>query len=203
MKSTKKHTEYWKDRKINWKEHYFDTWTHPHRGLITSILKGMSWYSLWEIGMGGGANIRRIFEDIPNKQLGGSDINPDAVEFVRETFKGGMFHVESGEDILMSDKSVDISLSDMTLIYVGPFKIKKYLKELKRVSRNNVILVEFHSESFWKRWMVYFKTGYYVYDYKKLLRKTGYHDVYVQHIPEKYWGADNNQEFRTIILASV
>ena len=130
MKTTSKHTKYWKDRKIDWEKDYMATWTHPHRGLITHLLKSISWYSLWEIGMGGGANLRRIIEEIPGKQLGGSDINEDAVEYVKQVFKGGIFHVESGEDILMSDQSIDVLLSDMVLIYVGPRKIKKYLRDL-------------------------------------------------------------------------
>ena len=203
MKTTKKHTKYWKERRIDWGKSYLATWKHPHRGLITQILKNLQWHSLWEIGIGGGANIRRILEEIPGKQLGGSDISQDAVDFLAKTFKGGMFHCESGEDILMSDRSVDIMLSDMCLIYVGPTKIKKYLKEMKRVTRNHIILCEFHSESFWKRVLTYFKSGYYVYNYKKILSDVGYHDIMVQRIPKEYWDADNNSEFRTIILASL
>ena len=155
------------------------------------------------IGAGAGANLRRIIEEIPGRQLGGSDVNEEAVKFMEKTFVGGMFHVESGDDILMSDKSIDIVLSDMVLIYVSPLKIREYLKEMKRVTRNNIILCEFHSESLWKRIMAYLKTGYFVHDYKKLLRKAGFYEVYTQHIPKEYWDADNNSEFRTIIMASV
>lgn len=203
MRTTKKHTEYWENRKIDWKTSYFDTWTHPHRTLIISVLKGFPWHSLWEIGAGAGANLRRIIHDIPDKQLGGSDINAEAVKFMNETFQGGMFQVESGENILMSDRSVDVVLSDMVLIYVGPTKIKKYLKEMKRVARSKIVLCEFHSESLFKRLWVWFKSGYYVHNYKKLLRKLGYYEVYVQHIPREYWDVDNNSEFRSIIIASV
>lgn len=203
MKTTNKHIKYWEDRKIDWNESYLATWTHPHRGLITGILKHLKWHSLYEIGAGGGANIRRIIEEIPGKQLGGSDVSEDAVKFMQETFKGGHFQVETGDDILMSDKSIDVVLSDMCLIYVSPFKIKKYLKEMKRVSRNNIIICEFHSDSFFKRLWAWWKTGYFVHDYKKLLNKLGYYEIYMEHIPIEYWDADNNTEFRTLIVASV
>jgi ubiquinone/menaquinone biosynthesis C-methylase UbiE len=203
FKSTRKHTEYWEKRKIDWKTSYFDTVDHPHRSLIVWMIKSIPFISLWEVGVGGGANLAKILKELPGKQLGGSDVSTDAVEFCRTQFQNGLFHVESGDDLMMSDKSVDIILSDMTLIYVDPLKIDRYLKEFKRVARNYVVLVEFHSESFWKRLKARFG-GYHVYDYRKRLEKLGYYDVMVQHIPEQLWpGTDRNTEFRTIITAKV
>ena len=203
LTSTKKHTEYWRHRKIDWKTAYADTWNHPHRGIITFMLKSMNFLSLWEVGVGGGANLIRIFKELPGKQIGGSDVSEDAIATCRGLFQGGLFHVEPGNDMLMSDKSVDVILSDMTLIYVDPFKIDSYLKEFKRVGRLYVVLCEFHSSSWWKRQKARFNL-YHVYDYKKLLEKHGFYDIQVQHIPEQYWpGTDNNTEFRSIITAKI
>lgn len=203
LTSTNKHSEYWRKRKIDWKTSYFDTVDHPHRRLISWMLKSVGFVSLWEVGMGGGANLARIIKDLPGKQVGGSDVSLDAVEFCRTQFQNGLFHHESGNDMLMSDKSVDVILTDMTLIYVDPRHIDSYLKEFKRVGRTYLVLVEFHSTSFWKRLKARFG-GYHVYNYQKLLEKHGYYDIMCQHIPEQYWpGTDNNTEFRTIITAKI
>lgn len=203
LTSTNKHTKYWKDRKINWQESYQSTWDHPHRSLIVWMIKSIPFISLWEVGCGGGANLIKITNELKGKQLGGSDINEDAIKLCRETFKGGLFHVESGDNLMMSDKSVDIILSDMCLIYVDPIKIDKYLNEFKRVARNYIVLCEFHSNSWWKRQRARLG-GYHIYDYKKRLQKLGYYDIMVQHIPEQYWpGTDKNTEFRSIITAKL
>ena len=203
LKTTKQHLNYWKNRRINWAESYQSTWNHPHRGLLVYMIKNLPFVSLWEVGCGGGANLIRIVKELPDKQVGGSDINADAIDLCRKTFKNGLFHVEQGNDMMMSDKSVDIILSDMTLIYVDPLNIDSYLKEFKRVGRQFIILCEFHSPSWWKR-MKARLGGYHVYHYKRRLENLGFYDVMCQHIPEAYWpGTDNNTEFRTIITARI
>jgi ubiquinone/menaquinone biosynthesis C-methylase UbiE len=203
FKSTKKHASYWKHRKIDWAESYQSTWNHPHRSLIVWMIKNIPFISLWEVGCGGGANLIKIAKELTGKQLGGSDVNADAIKLCRETFNQGLFHVEEGNNLMMSDKSVDIVLSDMTLIYVDPLNITSYLNEFKRVGRSYLVLCEFHSESWWKRLKARFG-GYHVYNYYQRLEALGFYDIMVQHIPEQYWpGADNNSEFRSIITCKI
>lgn len=203
LKSTKQHSKYWKERKIDWKQAYLSTWDHPHRNLIVWMLKSIPFYSLWEVGCGAGANLVRIIKEMPNVQLGGSDISEDAINVCRETFKGGLFHTESGDNLLMSDKSVDVMLTDMCLIYVDPLRIRDYLREFKRVGRIAVVMVEFHSPSFWKRFKARLG-GYHVYNYRKLLEEEGFYEVMIQKIPNELWpGTDNNTEFRYIITAKI
>lgn len=203
LKSTKKHADYWRNRKIDWKEAYQSTVDHPHRSLIVWMIKNIPFVSLWEVGCGGGANLIKIVKELPGKQVGGSDVNEDAIKLCRETFQNGLFHVEEGNNLMMSDKSVDLILSDMCLIYVDPLHIDSYLKEFKRVGRSYIVLCEFHSKSWWKRQKARWG-GYHIYDYQKRLEKLGFYDIMCQHIPEKMWpGTDNNTEFRTIISAKI
>jgi ubiquinone/menaquinone biosynthesis C-methylase UbiE len=104
---------------------------------------------------------------------------------------------------MMSDKSVDVILTDMALIYVDPLQIDSYLKEFRRVARSYVVICEFHSKSWWKRQIARLG-GYHVYDYQKRLEKLGFFNVQVQHIPDELWpGTDKNTEFRSIITARV
>lgn len=197
--TTKQNTKYWQRRK-GWKE-YQDTANHPHRHFITHILKQLNWMSLMEIGCGSGPNLINIAQNIPNKQLGGVDINAEAIALCNQTFKGGHFRVGNAEDMLMTDKSADIILSDMLLIYVGPRKINNYLKELRRITRNNVVLIEYHSKSWWKRLKLRLLSGRHSYNYKKRLEDLGFYDINL--IPVPKFEEDNEQEFRYCIVARV
>lgn len=203
MKTTKQHKKYWEERKIDWKTSYLDTWTHLHRDLIVWALKSFSWYSLWEVGCGPGANLVKILNSIPGRQLGGSDINKDAIELARKTFVGGRFHVESVEDILLSDNATDVVLSDATLIYVDPKNIDKTLKELVRVARIKLVLCEFHGNNWFKRLMLRWKTGYNAYNYKDKLEKAGCYDINLVKIPKEYWPGTPWEEWGYIITANV
>lgn len=201
MKSTKKWTDWWKNRKIDWKQHY-GNWEHPHRLVIVRILKSLNWLSLFEIGCGAGANLTTILKYFKGKQVGGADINEDAITQAQKSFPNGLFKVNSADDLMLSDKSVDIILSDMCLIYVSPRHIKKYIREIKRVSRSFVVLCEFHSESWWKRLKLKLNSGYNAYNWKKLLEKEGFYDVFLYKLkPEDWPGGNPQKDYGYVVVA--
>ena len=201
--STKKWKSFWEERKIDWNKDYLQTWNHPHRHLISAILKRLSWMSLFEIGCGAGANLVNIVKSFPGKtlQLGGSDINEDAIKVAQEVLKGAVLKVGSGDDVIMSDDSVDIVLTDRMLIYVGPTKIKSYIREIRRLARNHVILCEFHSESFYDRIKLKLTSGYNAYNYKRLLEKFGFYNIMAYRLPKEAWPGDTYPSY--IIVAKV
>jgi len=185
--TTKKHKKYWKERKIDWRTAYFDTWNHPHRQMIIDELKHIPFTSILEFGCASGLNLYRISQEFPNVKIGGVDINSDAIELCQKIMPGGVFVQDSIEDVFFSDKSVDVVLADAALIYIGPSKIDRVVKEMKRIARNNIILVEFHA-SVLKRIGVWWSSGYFAYNYKKLLSKHGFYDITMKKIPTKIWG---------------
>lgn len=201
FKTTKQHSKYWKERKIDWSQHYLSTWDHPHRNLIVHALKLFTWFSLWEVGCGPGANLVKITKEIPGRQLGGSDINADAIELAKKTFNGGRFHCEASENMLLSDGSVDVVLSDAHLIYYGPTKIKAVLKEMIRTSRGHILLCEYNSKSWWTRLMIRMKTGYNAHNYEKLLEDLGCYSIRLIKIPSKYWPDTMWGKYGYIIMA--
>lgn len=201
MKTTKSQTKYWEKRKIDWNTSYLATWDHPHRYLISIALNTFDWISLIEIGCGGGANLKNIVVTLGGKQVGGIDVNPDAIEFCEKTFKGGMFKVGNAENILMSDKSSDVLLADMTYIYVGPFKIMKCIKELRRIARKQVMLFEFHEPNWFKRVILYLRTGYFAHNWPKLLKKLGFYDIVIMKMPEKAWDKGLQTKYAYLIKA--
>lgn len=195
FKSTADHARYWRERKIDWRTSYYDTWNHPHRQLISFVLKTFDWRSLFEVGVGGGANLAQlVMSHGPNKQLGGSDVSEDAIAFCNQALKGAFFKVCPATDLMMSDSSVDVVLSDMALIYLDSKDIDKALLEMKRVARTRVVLCEFHSESMWERLKIKVTTGYNVYDYVKRLQKLGFYDVIRYKIPKEGWPGGGLQE---------
>ena len=206
--SVLKNTNYWKNwwtnKKADWKQAYSSTADHPHRKIIINILRGINWLSLLEIGCNSGPNLIAIIKNIPGRQVGGIDVNPEAIELAQKTMPNGLFKVNSADDIMMSDKSVDIILSDMCLIYVDWWKIDKYIKEIKRIARNHILFCEFHSKSWWNRMALKLNSGYNAYNWKRLLEKHGFYDIYIQKLKEEDWPDGNPQRtFAYIILAKV
>lgn len=194
LKTTEDHKKYWSERKIDWGKSYLSTYNHPHRTMLMSVLASFPWISLIEVGCGPGPNLVKILTTFKDKQVGGIDISKDAIELARKTFSGGFFKVGSVEDIMMSDNSADVVLSDMALMYVGPRKISLVLDEIKRVARTHVIFCEFHSTSFYARMKLRYTSGYNAYNYKKLLEKKGFYDIELIKIPEESWPGGNPQK---------
>lgn len=203
--TTKQHKQVW----LNWLgrtteqywQEYISTWNHPHRFVISNALRSINWTSLMEVGCGSGPNLANILQHHKGKQVGGVDINPKAIEVAGKTFRGGMFKVGSAEDILISDKGTDVILSDMTYVYVGPFKIRKYLKEARRVAREYVILCEFHETNWFRRQKLRLNSGMHAYDYKKLLESLDFYNVSLYKMPK--FEEDNDYSFRWLIIARV
>ena len=201
--SSKRWVTWWAKRKINWKEQYMNP-QHPHRLLIAEALKHIPWMCLFEIGCGAGANLVTIIKKNPGKQVGGVDINPDAIAFAQTQFTNALFKVNSGDNIMMSDKSAGIILSDMMLIYISPRYISRYLKEWKRVARDYIILCELHSDSWWKRFVIKWKEGYNIYNYKKLLEKLEFYDIKMYKFKKEDWpDSDLQQDYGHLIVAKV
>lgn len=197
--TTRQNSEYWAKRK-GWEE-YQKTWNHPHRDFLVRILGQLHWTSLVEVGCGSGPNLINILKNLEGKQVGGIDINPEAIAIANEAFHGGHFKVGSAEDIMMSDKSTDVVLTDAFLMYVGPSKIRTYLKELVRIARNYIVLCEYHETSWLHRQKLRVLSGRHSYNYKKLLEELYCHDVMTVKIPK--FEEDNEQRFRYVIIAKV
>ncbi len=173
--------------------------------MISGMLKTLQgWMSLFEVGCGSGANLINIVKHFDSVQLGGCDINADAIESGNKSLKGVHLKIGAGDDIMMSDNSVDVVLSDMMLIYVDPRKIDTYIKEMRRIGRKYIVLCEFHSRSWWRRLVLRWNSGYHAYNYKKLLEKHGFYDVVLTKVPEQLWpGGQPQKEYAFIIRATM
>lgn len=203
FRSTKAWAEWWANRKIDWVQSYMN-WDHPHRYMISAALGTFQWGSLFEVGMGAGANLVNILKHHKGKQLGGCDVAPEAIETAKKHFNDAMLRIGPVNDILLSDDSTDVVLSDMCLIYVGWKDIDNAIEEMKRVGRLRLVLCEFHHNSLWKRLWLKYKTGYNAYDYVKLLERHGMYDIQKYKIPEAYWpGGEPQKTFGYLLIAKI
>jgi len=174
---------------MNWQEH-LKTWNYPHRFYISYILSTFGWFSLMEIDCGAGPNLVNILKSHKRPmQLGGTDINKKALDIANKVIIGGLFKMDSGDNIMMSDKSTDVVLTDDVLSKLKLKQAKKYFKEIKRITRNYVVLCELHEQSFLKRLKLKIK-GQCAYNYKQLLPKLGFYDIRLYKVPKEdgpYW----------------
>src|SRR3990167_2243077 len=201
---TFRHKKYWKDRVIDWEQSYWID--HPHRDLIVQALKNIKFNSVIEIGCGAGYNLHRIRQTFPKVDIGGVDISEQAIETAKRLLPldTAVLEQSSADKLFLSDKSVDVVLTDMCLIYIDPFNIVKVLKEIRRVGRSNVLLLEFHSQSWWKRLEFRIRTGYNAYNYFKLLKKYGFYDIEVLRLSNNDWPNDRTLiKFRYLVSARI
>jgi len=200
---TSKHRKYWANRKVNWETSYFAD--HPHRDLIIKTLKTMKFGSILEVGCASGYNLFKIQENFPRTQIGGIDISQDAITKAKEMLPGAVvLEVSSADNLFLSDKSSDLMLTDMCLIYQSPFDINKAIGELKRVARNGIILVEFHHTNWFKRQFLRLVSGYNSYNYKKLLTKHGFYDIEIYKLTEADWPSGEPQKtYGCLITAKI
>lgn len=200
--STQHHLDWWKNRPIDWAKDYLSTWNHPHRWYLAQKLKEVKWASIYEVGTGAGANPYALSKVFPQAALGGSDVSEEAIKVAQQAIPHGIFDVCPGNDIIMSSHSADVVLTDMTLIYVDPFKIKSYLKEFQRIGRKYVFLVEFYHPSLWKRLKMTL-AGRYTHNYPKLLEKLGCHGILIHKLPSDLYPGAHDNEYRYLITARI
>jgi ubiquinone/menaquinone biosynthesis C-methylase UbiE len=202
---TNRHKKYWANRKIDWKQSYWNP-EHPHRELIIKALKRIKFGSIIEVGCGAGANLGKILQNFKGAgvAVGGIDISKDAIDTALEIFGNDaeVLEVSSIDKIFLSDKSSDVILSDMALIYISPWDINKAVKEIKRVARSYIVFVEFHHKSWFKRLALRLLSGYNSYDYEKLLKKHGFYNIEFYKLTEKDWpGGQPQKDFACLITA--
>jgi ubiquinone/menaquinone biosynthesis C-methylase UbiE len=202
----------WKTRHLyngcSWIKGYCESINHPHRQwLIDTISSYTPFESILEIGCNTGPNLYLISKKFPQTRIYGIDINQRAI-------KEGLvwLHQEGVKNVLLTvsradhlehffDKSIDIVFTDATLLYIGPDKIQKVLKEMARIARKALIFNEWHFEKDLKKPKGYFYyDGHWVYNYKALF--TDYvlmGSIKVSKLPRDLWGGPGWEEFGSMI----
>ena len=181
-----------------WVLGYWDSRNHSHRPfLLEKIAAFYPFNSILEIGCNCGPNLHLLAGKFPDVEIAGIDINPEAIEKGKQLFTSeGISNVSLSvgkADLLeqFPDKSFDIVLTDAVLIYIGPDKIKKVLREMLRVTRRALILLErhrFEADGKDPQGLGIYSQGLWIRDYVALLKQLVVAErIRVTKLPENVW----------------
>ena len=194
----------------NWIKGYWDSQTHPHRQLLVEKIDAFSPIcSILEIGCNSGPNLALLAKKFPNAEMVGIDINPLAVERGKQWLaKEGILNVRLNvgkADELQGcpDDGFDVVFTDAVLIYVGPDKIRKVVREMLRVARKALVLVEWNlidARDNARSGLGVYHYGFWTRNYAALLKQFVREDqLRVTKIPEGVWPVDGWKEFGYVI----
>jgi len=176
---------------------YWESVNHPHRDLLLSKISEFSPGSVLEIGCSSGPNLLRIARAFPSAKLRGIDINRQSIDIGKKMFaETGIGNVEldvgKADDLgAFGDRSFDIVLTDAVLIYIGKDKIDTVAKEMLRIARKAIIMVEYHDPGAGGEGSFIMKKGYWARDYSALFKPlSGVADIKLTKITREIWDDD-------------
>ena len=201
----------WQDGE-DWVMGYWNSKSHPHRQfLMEKISRYFPLRNVLEIGSNCGPNLYLLAKKSPQVKLVGIDINREAINIGKRFFtQEGISNIElliGKADTLyqFSDKSFDLVFCDAILIYIGPDKIKEIMKEIIRVSRKAIILVEWHEDSKEDHnGLGVYHFGHWKRNYVNLLKQfVGEDQIYTTKIPEELWPGKHWQKLGYLVEVSL
>lgn len=137
-----------KGEKDEWVKTYWESRNHPHRKLLIQTILNYSPSSVLEVGSNCGPNLYLLAKKLSGARLCGIDINEDSVQkgndfFAQENMPGIKLFAGKADDLSrFRDNEFDVVFSDAVLIYIGKDKIARVAKELLRVAKRAIVLVE-------------------------------------------------------------
>lgn len=192
MSKEKSNPIYWKQRKITDEDvkRMEENYMHSHRLKLLEIVRHLKPKSVLEVGCGIGLNLQHIKSELSETRLSGIDINKYLIMEAVKKLKDAQLVVGDIQDLPFKDNSFDLVISDATLIYINNKDIKNIIKEMKRVAKQNIVLVEFQDE---KECMVDYKWKR---DYEKYFKNTISHKI-------RLWGDNLWDKYGYIIVAGL
>jgi ubiquinone/menaquinone biosynthesis C-methylase UbiE len=217
---TKSHENYWANRSQNKKQKRKDDWGgedtdwvnsyknstgHPHRKFLLERIVSYNPKSVLEIGCNCGPNLFLLSSALPFAELNGIDINHAAIEagnewMLQEGIKNIAFTVGKADELeFLGDKNFDIVFTDAVLIYFGPDKIKKVIKQMLDKANKAVILLEWNDfENTYNTKGKYQK--HWIRNYHTLLGEfIEKENITIEKLPENLWPDANWQRYGAII----
>ena len=195
LRGTEHYEQEWSAREYD--RFYWDSLDHPHRDLLMSKISKYSPASVLEIGCSSGPNLMRVARAFPSARLQGIDINRQSIEVGRKAFaEAGIGNVAldvgKADDLgRFGDRSFDIVMTDAVLIYIGKDKMLTVAKEMLRIARKAIVMVEYHDPKASGEGSFIMKKGYWARDYAALFGPMGgVADVQLTKITRDIWDDD-------------
>jgi hypothetical protein len=98
------------------------------------------------------------------------------------------------------DRTFDIVFTDATMMYIGPDKIRRLLREMKRVACKAILMNEWHLERATSANPSLWYDLHWVHNYRLLLEGLVPPDkISVIKLPKQLWGAGGWEEYGSLI----
>jgi len=186
----------------------FENLDHSHREFLIKEIGNLYPFSdVLEIGCNYGPNLYLLAKRFPQVNFQGIDINILSIKQGKQWLnKKNISNVKlyTGKADNLSqfpDKSFDIIFTDAILIYIGPDKIKKAIKEAIRVARKTIVFLEWYN-AFDRGSMGLgdYHFGYWKRNYINLLKQfVPENQIFLTKLPKEKWQAKDWQEFGYLI----
>ena len=188
----------WAMRDISSAEAYWSNRNNPAQVFFAQNICSFNFSpsSILEIGSNCGPNLYQLAQKFPNAKIVGVDINKITVQKGNEWFKQeGISNVKllvSKADELKQfpDKSFDVVFTWAVLILIGPDKIKEVMKEMIRITRKGLILLEMYDKDK-NKGLGFYYGNYWKRDYVVLLRQFipdfPEDKIHITKFPEDLW----------------
>jgi SAM-dependent methyltransferase len=184
---------------------------HPHRAVLLEVIRRYAPFeSVLEVGCHTGANLVLLAGAFPRADLYGVDVNPRAIALGRLALeRAGVTRARLGvaraDDLRhLTDRSVDLTITDATLMYVGPDKIRRAAAELVRVTRRAVICNEWHVAQGAADEVSRWHDMHWLHDYRQLFgslpRVAG---VAAEPLPAGLYGPGDWDRYGTVIITAL
>jgi len=117
-----------------------------HRELLLSALKKEKFKSILDVGCGYGQDLVLIKDEFPKVRIAGIDASRERIIEATEALGNIQLVVGYASELPFKDKSFDISFTDAVLMMGGTARSILILKEMVRVTKGKIFLIETHSK---------------------------------------------------------
>jgi len=181
---------------------YWDIRDLPSRHFLMDKIDHFSPISsVLEVGCNCGPNLYVAAKRFPSlTKIRGIDINPEAVKIGNDLLKE-FFNVKlsvgKADNLKFADNSFyDVVFTNAVLVHIGPTKIETIIKEMLRVAKKGVLLMEWHQEGAdplgTRLGNSFINQCRWVRDYRELLKKFVREDqIWLYKIPPEVWPGDD------------
>jgi len=184
---------------------------HPHRDfLIKRIEKYRPFDTVLEIGSNAGQNLFLLAQRFPEARFYGIDINSRFIEAGRNWLADNgitnvSLTVKRADRVSdFADQSFDIVFTDATMMYIGPDKIRRLLREMKRVACKAILMNEWHLEHANSANSSLWYDLHWVHNYRLLLEGLVPPDkISITKLPKDLWGAGGWEEYGSLVEIDV
>ena len=175
---SKIHEWRWKNKRITSDSAFIASMKHPHReGLLKKFKQYQPIETVLEVVCGSGQNLVMLAREFPNVSFYGIDINSSFIEAgknwcAQSGIKNVSLQLGNADDLSMfTNRSVSITFTDATLIYIGPDKIEQALSEMKRITSKMLLFNEWHSDGPNHDQQSCWYYGHWVHNHRALIEK--------------------------------